>query len=263
MAGRHISCDLLDAAKTSQIIRAVRPDVVIHTQAVSDVDRCEREPDTAQAQNVRATEHLVRALEETQALVVYISTDYVFDGLKGSPYDEACEPHPISVYGRSKLAGEQVILRYPYGVIVRPSTLFGSGRMNFCDAIVQGVQEGRTIEAFMDQTTSPTYTADVADALGELIQALAASRSSGPSRIYHLTNTGASTRLAFAQRIVDLLGYPRTRIRPILMADQQRPAPRPPYSALTTTELPKVIGRTLRPWDEALHEYLRLRRWVN
>ena len=254
---RHVCCDLLDAGKTSQVVRAMRPEVVIHAQAASDVDTCEREPDTAQAQNVQTVEHLVRALEGTAALFVYVSTDYVFDGLKGSPYDEACEPRPISVYGRSKLAGERAALQHPYSVVVRPSTLFGPGRMNFCDAVAQRAREGRAIEAFLDQTTSPTYTMDVAEGLGELIRALAAGRSTGPSRVYHLTNAGACTRVAFAYRIVDLLGYPRSCVRPIRMAEQKRPAPRPPYSALTTTELPKVIGRGLRPWEDALGEYLQ------
>src|SRR3989338_5380411 len=103
------------------------PDVVIHTQALSDVDRCEREPQLAFQMNVQTTANLVEAVRGTKALLVYLSTDYVFDGRKGSAYVEADPTHPISVYGRSKLDGEQVALSRDRAVVARPSTLFGAG----------------------------------------------------------------------------------------------------------------------------------------
>ena len=170
---RHAVCDLSDARRTSEALRALAPDVVLHTQAQSDVDRCELDPVEARAQNIDATRHVIEALRPTATRLIHVSTDYVFDGKKGSPYDEQDTPHPISVYGRTKLEAEQVVLGYAGGLIVRPSTLFGPGRINFCDRVVQAALEGATVEAFEDQTTSPSFTEDVADAIGELLVALA------------------------------------------------------------------------------------------
>lgn len=241
----------------------VQPALVIHAQALSDVDRCELEPETAQAHNVTALRHLLQALAHSQALLVAVSTDYVFDGTKGSPYDERDEPHPISVYGRSKRAAEQLALQRERAVIVRTSTLFGAGRVNFCDQIVERLRQEQPVEAFLDQVTSPTWTEDVAEGVDEISQALQARWESHPPRIYHLANQGGCSRVALAERIADLLGLRRDLIRQVPMAAQRRPAPRPAYSALTTVNVPQLIGRNLRPWDDALQAYLHQRHWLN
>ena len=260
--GDHVVCDLLDADRTSDVIRRASPDVVIHTQALSDVDRCELEPEQAKAQNVTTTAHLVQALGGRNALFVYISTDYVFDGAGRSPYRESDQPNPLSTYGHTKLEGEQQALALPGGVVVRPSTLFGPGRNNFCDTIVHAAQERRTVEAFADQTTSPTYTEDAAEVIAALIALLG--RSPQPERlprVYHVANAVGCTRAAFAYRVMDFLGCSRDLVRPIRMSDQGRAARRPPYSVLATENF-RTIGRTLRPWDDALEAYLRQRHWL-
>jgi len=257
-ADRHVTCDLRDAGRAAQVIQELQPDAVIHAQAQSDVDRCEREPAMAEAQNIETTTHLIEALCPTMAYFVYISTDYVFDGTKGSPYDETDSPHPISVYGTTKLEGERLALQYARGIVVRPSTLFGEGRMNFCDHIIAKLREGQAVEAFSDQMTSPTFTEDLADGLGALLETLR-QRSAPSQRVLHMANAGGCSRVEFAHRIADSLGYPRTGIRAIQMVEQHRPASRPACSALTTRYLSHVIGRTLRPWEEALQAYLRQR----
>jgi len=251
----HLACDLQDAQAVRRALDTVRPDVIVHTQALSDVDRCEREPAEAWAMNVTTAEHLCLA-RDPLTLLVAVSTDYVFDGTKGRPYDEADAPHPVSVYGRSKLEAERMILAQSNTYVVRPSTLFGPARMNFCDLIIQRARQGEPIEAFVDQTTSPTYTADLADGLEALVHALTSDRGPTLPRIYHVTNTGACSRLEFAQRVVELLGAPQGLIRPVRMAEQRRPAQRPVYSGLTSRHLGTTIGKTLRPWDEALRAYL-------
>jgi len=239
------------------VIRHLRPDAVIHTQALSDVDRCEREPALAAELNVQTVANVVEACESTESVLLALSTDYVFDGRKGAPYDESDPPHPINTYGRSKLEGERAALSYPLSVVIRPSTLFGPGRMNFCDYVVSRVKTGQPVEAFIDQVTSPTYTKDLADGIGELLAAIRrVSFRALPSRIVHMANTGGCSRLEFAQRVADLLGAPRTHIRAIQMAQQERPAPRPPFTMLTSLHLPQLIGRRLRSWDEALQAYL-------
>jgi dTDP-4-dehydrorhamnose reductase len=257
-----VVCDLLDLAQVRRTIEALAPDVLIHAQALSDVDRCEREPAEAIAQNATTVQHVVSALAGRPTLLVHVSTDYVFDGRKGAAYEEADPPNPVSVYGRSKLEGERQALRHPRAIVVRPSTLFGPGRMNFCDHVVQRLKAGEPVEAFFDQRTSPTYTVDLAEAIEAISRALLERPAEAWPRIVHAANAGGCTRVAFAERVADLLGCSRDLIQRIPMAAQRRPAPRPPCSMLTTTILPSLIGRTLRPWDEALEAYLRRRRFV-
>jgi len=251
---RHVACDLLEADQAARVIESAAPDVVFHTQALSDVDQCEREPAQAKAQNVQALAHLLDALRARHARMVYVSTDYVFDGAKGCAYDEADEPKPISVYGRTKWEAEQLVLQFPGGFVVRPSTLFGPGRMNFCDHIVTRLRDGQFVEAFSDQTTSPTYTEDLAEGLAGLMDAL---ERPLPTRVLHLTNRGRCTRAEFAHRIADALGAPQELIKDIRMAEQHRPAPRPANSSLTSRYVREVLGGPLRSWDEALAAYLR------
>ena len=213
--------------------------------------------------NVETTATLVRVLRGAPAVLVQVSTDYVFDGAKGAAYDERDAPHPLSVYGRTKAEAEQIALRHPRAAVVRTSTLFGEGRMNFCDHLVERLRQGQPVEAFRDQVTSPTYAADLAEALARLGDALARSADGRWARVYHLANAGGCSRVAFAERVAELVGGSKTFIRAIAMADQRRPAPRPAYSALATVHAPQMIGRTLRPWDEALHAYLQARGWLS
>ena len=258
-----MACDLRDTARTAAVVRGLSPDVVIHAQAMSDVDRCELDPQAAWEQNVRTLEHVVTALDARRTWLVGIGSDYVFDGKKGSPYDEADAPNPLGVYGRAKLAAEQATLRFPRSVVVRTSTLFGAGRMNFCDHIVAQVTAGQPVDAFTDQVTSPTSTEDLAEALAELAEALGRIGDGPVPRLLHITNAGSASRVAFAERVADLLQAPRGLIRRIRMADQHRPAPRPACTAMASRHLQSILGRTLRPWDEAVQAYLRQRRWLN
>ena len=256
--GRHRVCDLLDAEQLERVARELEPDVVVHAQALSNVDRCEQAPEEARAQNVTAVEQLIRALADRPTWLLFISSDCVFDGRKRSPYTEEDPPNPLSVYGRSKAEGERRVLGHPRGIVIRPSTLFGPGRMQFCDHVVERLSAGEPVEAFVDQVISPTYTVDMADAIGELIATLGSTPNPGQPRIYHMANEGGCSRLEFAERIARLLDLPHTLIQQVSMADRRR-APRPAYSALTTVHLPARIGRRLRSWDDALQAYLRCR----
>lgn len=253
----HVVCDLTDAASTREAIQRSEPELVVHTQTLSDVDRCEREPEEAARQNVQTSVHVARALETSSALLIYLSTDYVFDGAKSAPYVETDTPHPLSSYGRVKLDAELAVLSYPRNAVVRTSTLFGPGRTTFCEQVMTQLRLGRPMEAFVDQVTSPTYTMDLAEAIGALGQALRESPQGRRPRLYHMANTGACRRAAFAERVAQELGYPAELIRWIRMAEQRRPAPRPAYSALGSVHVPQVIGRTLPTWERALTIYLR------
>ncbi|MBI4596875.1 MAG: dTDP-4-dehydrorhamnose reductase [Candidatus Omnitrophica bacterium] len=259
--GRHRVCDLAEAEPTQRLLQAEQPALIIHAQALSNVDEAEQDPALARRMNVEATAHLARAIQQTDTVLLYVSTDYVFDGAKGRPYVESDAPHPISVYGRSKLEGEQAALRHSRAIVARPSTLFGAGRMNFCHQVAERLRAHQPVEAFRDQVTSPTFTDDLAAELIRLGEAAVARHEGFTPRIYHLANAGACSRLAFAQRIAALMGCDPTLVHAIPMAALQRPAPRPAYSALATEH--ETTGRSLRSWDEALIAYLRQQRWLN
>ncbi len=258
----HVTCDLLDVGAVRCLVGEVRPEVVVNTQALSDVDRCELEPELAHAQNVETTANLITAVSGIGAGLLHVSTDYVFDGSKQAPYDEADAPNPLSVYGRVKLVAERLVLECPRGVVARTSTLFGSARMNFCDHVVTQVQAGRPVEAFSDQVTSPTYTDDAAQGLEELVDALFRAGGRPSVKIVHVANDGCVSRVEFARRVAMLLGASPELIRATALAGGRRPAVRPRCSALATHTLLNVIGRRLPGWDDALVRYLQDRRWL-
>ncbi len=259
-AGQHVVCDLTNPQRVRQALDAARPQWVIHCQAESNVDRCEQDPSAAWAHNVEATGHLRSVLEALGGelpVLIQLSTDYVFSGTKDAPYAEDDPPDPISVYGRSKAEAERQALAYERAAVVRPSTLFGPGRMNFCDHVLQQLAGGQPVEAFEDQVTSPTYTEELAAALEEFAAAVWASRQDRWPRIVHAVNAGSCSRVAFARKIAQLVGAPPELIRPIPMAAQRRPAARPAHAVLEVKRLPQVIGHALRPWEEALAAYVR------
>ena len=254
---RHETCDLTDADQTRRLIERLQPSRIIHAQALSDADEAEQHPELAWTMNVGATQHLIDAIRGTRTRVVALSTDYVFDGAKQQPYTESDTPHPLSVYGRSKLEAERVALSHPWAVVVRTSTLFGEGRMNFCDRVAARVTSGQTAEAFADQITSPAFTDDLAEAIAALGDRLMASHELPQPTVYHMTNAGAASRVMFARRVAEILGCSQDLVVPIPMAAQQRPAPRPRYSALATEH--PANGRIRRSWEDALQAYLRRR----
>ncbi len=243
-------------------MQVVRPEAVIHAQALSDVDRCERAPDEAHRFNVQTVEHLCHALRHQPPVFMSISSDYVFDGRQSRAYTERDEPRPLSVYGRSKFAGERVALQYPKTYIVRPSTLFGPARRNFCQSIVEALRGGRRIQVFKNQTTSPTYTEDLAEALERLLRVLMGAPSE-PPRLYHITNAGACSRLEFATFVADRLGADHRLLEPVTMAARGLPAPRPANSSLASEHLVRIIGGNLRSWQDAVATYLSTDDWRN
>jgi dTDP-4-dehydrorhamnose reductase len=194
--------------------------------------------------------HVATAALRCHAKVVYLSTDYVFDGMKKEPYVEEDLPHPLSVYGRSKLKGEE----YVQGVvkdalIVRTQWLYGKHGKNFVTAILRQAKEKKALSIVNDQTGSPTYTRDLSGAISVLLQQKA-------HGIFHVTNGGHCTWYAFGREILKLSGIEGVEVLPITSEELGRPAPRPPYSVLDCQRLRVETGMELRPWAEALKEYL-------
>ncbi|MGQ9678147.1 MAG: dTDP-4-dehydrorhamnose reductase [bacterium] len=241
-----------DITAVEQVIdgmHIVAPDVVFHLAALTDVDECEKNPALAMTVNFQGTWALALAAAEVAAKLVYISTDYVFDGNSRRPYRESDRPNPLSVYGRSKLMGEEAVRRNARKwFIVRTSWLFGRGGRNFVNTIYQKCLSTREIKVVADQVGSPTYVKDLCEPLWELAQ-------TEYYGIYHLTNAGWCSWFEFAREIVRLTGS-GCEVVPISSEESTRPAPRPKFSVLENRNFRRRFGKFIRPWQEALKEYL-------
>ena len=236
----------LDDAVTK--IRDARPDFLIHAAAFTNVDACETQPETAYLVNGIGTRNIAIACEEIHCPVIHISSDYVFDGTKTSPYDEWDIPRPVSRYGISKLMAEQFVSSLTNRFyIVRTSWLYGSNGKNFVDTIIRLLAEKDTLRVVNDQFGSPTYTDDLARLLRELM-----GRGYG---IYHATNSGVCTWYEFAVEIAERQGI-RKQIIPVTSEEFDRPAKRPANSALNDTMLRLEGIPPLRHWEDALDDYL-------
>ncbi|MCK4595067.1 dTDP-4-dehydrorhamnose reductase [bacterium] len=249
--------DITDAAAVRKCIGRVSPELVIHTAAFTAVDDAEGEADRAYAVNAYGTFHVCRAAALVGARVIYISTDYVFDGGAERPYRPDDEPKPLQVYGRSKLAGELYVRQNtPGGLIVRTGSLYGPGGAGFPDKLCGRAADGDPLKVVNDQWCSPTLTNDLAKA----ILALADKVASG---VYHLTNPGSVTWYSYALRLVEGLGLPN-EVEPVSAEGFSAPAVRPRRAELDCSAAAEE-GVVMRPWTEALADYLarcggRLRR---
>jgi len=241
--------DITDPSVARKAVRDWKADLVIHAAAFTAVDECEKQPDLAYRVNALGTRNMVVAAREAGARIAYVSTDYVFDGTKGEPYVEFDAVNPLSVYGRSKWAGEQFVryLATDY-VIVRSAWLFGAGGPCFPDTILRLLREKGTVDVVDDQTGNPTYAPDLARAVARVAL-------EGLPGTYHAVNAGAVSWFAFARKIAETFGVDPESVRPTTTEKFPRPAPRPPRSPLRNFVLEETLGHAMRPWMETLAEY--------
>jgi dTDP-4-dehydrorhamnose reductase len=231
-------------------IEELRPEVVIHLAGYTDVDGCESDKERAFAVNADGARHVALAASTCRSKMVYLSTDYIFDGDKREPYSETDTPRPLNVYGHSKLRGEQSVQKLAEDfLIIRTQWLYGPFGKNFVDSILRQAGEKKTLSIVDDQTGSPTYTVDLAKAICGLIQFNARG-------IFNVANSDFCTWYTFGQAILKLSGVNQVRVIPISSKDLGRPAARPSYSVLNCRKLKTETGLTMRPWSEALKDYL-------
>jgi dTDP-4-dehydrorhamnose reductase len=242
--------DVTDVEKTINGMHQVGPEVVFHLAARTDVDGCEDDLSGATAVNFQGTWAVALGAEELRCKIVYVSTDYVFDGKSDRPYREGDTPNPISVYGKTKLMGENAVTRTcKRHFIARSSWLYGHNGRNFVDTIRKKSQETARIEVVSDQVGSPTFARDLCRPLWDL----AKSKHFGT---YHLTNSGQCSWFELAEEVVRLTGA-ACEVVPIDTAAAARRAPRPAYSVLENREFKHRFGKELRPWQQALMSYIR------
>lgn len=230
-------------------IKAARPDFLIHAAAFTNVDQCESEPEKAYLVNGIGARNIAMACDEIKCPVVYISTDYVFDGTKGAPYDEWDGTSPVNKYGLSKLMGERFVTSLTNRFyIIRTSWLYGKHGKNFVDTIRELLSEKESIEVVNDQFGCPTFTDDLAGKIREIV-----GKGYG---IYHVTNTGSCSWYEFAVEIASKTGL-KKEVVPVTSGRFKRPARRPAFSVLNNTMLKLEGINEPRHWEEALGEYLR------
>jgi dTDP-4-dehydrorhamnose reductase len=246
--------DITNYGQVSDVLGSARPDLVIDAAAYTKVDQAESEPDLAFEINGYGTENLAIACNRYNLPLLYVSTDYVFDGEQDHPYTTWDKTNPLSVYGKSKLSGETAITRHLNKFyIVRTSWLYGLHGKNFVDTISRIATEKKTLRVVCDQWGSPTNTATLSDYLADLI----ATQRWG---VYHATDHGVTNWCEFAQHIVSAAGLAdEVEVEAIQTADMPLPATRPRYSVLDKSVLIHTIGRDLVPWQEALQQYLSAR----
>ncbi len=230
-------------------VRHARPDLVIHSAAHTNVDDCARHPALAYQVNGLGTQNVALACHKAGAALVYISTNEVFSGTNPSGYDEWNLPDPINAYGRSKAAGEfyarSLLSRC---TIVRTAWVFAAGGRNFIHAILDRARRTGQVQVVTDEIGNPTYVTDLAAAIARLI-------SSEQYGVYHLVNEGVCSRWAFAAEILRQAGLPEVRNLPILSGGFQRASTPPRFGGLHNNAA-AAIGITLRPWQQALADYL-------
>ncbi len=243
--------DITDREAVFEAIGEARPDVIINAAAYTAVDQCETEEGKAMLVNGTAVGHLAQAAEMTGARIIHFSTDYIFDGEKEGPYGEDDAPNPVSAYGRSKLMGEQEILRFTQNyIIIRTQWLYGENGKNFVDTIVRLARQQNELKVVDDQYGSPTYTMDLVRAVGWFVE-----HRDIKGQIFHFSNEGVVSWFGFAREILKLAGI-GTILVPVDTSAFPRPAKRPHNSALDKSKIRRLTNIDIRPWFDALYEYL-------
>jgi dTDP-4-dehydrorhamnose reductase len=232
----YLSCDLGDHGATARALATSRPEVVIHTASMTEVDACERAPDLAYDGNVTATANVARQARTLDAHLVHVSTDYVFDGHHG-PYDEEARPNPHGVYARTKWLGEEAVkLLAPRWAIARTAVVYGfppSQRPNFGSWMLGALRAGQTVRLFIDQYVSPSLALSVAEQLAELAERQL-------QGIWNIAGAEVVNRMHFGETMCEVFGFDRAQLEPIRLADASMASPRPPRCGL---KVDKALGR--------------------
>jgi dTDP-4-dehydrorhamnose reductase len=243
-------CDICDAGAIAAVVHTRQPELVIHLAAYTNVDGCEANPGIAEETNSLGTRNIATACAEVDAAMLYMSTDYVFDGTKAGAYREDDPPNPVSVYGRSKLLGEQhvrtLLKRY---FITRTSWLYGPNGKNFVTTILKFAYQQKVLRVVDDQRGSPTYTRHLSLKIAELVE-------TGVYGVYHTTGAGTCSWYEFARTILDFWPVEGAQVLAIATGESGRAARRPANSVLENGALKRTHLELMPHWQVALAEYL-------
>ncbi len=254
------TCDLADPEAIRQVVDKTQPDIIVNAAAYTAVDQAESESELAMAINGKAPGILAAEAQRLGATLIHVSTDYVFNGAKNTPYLETDETQPLGLYGESKLAGEQAILATDANaVIIRTAWVYGAGgKGNFVKTMLRLAGQREELGVVVDQVGTPTWTGDLAQAIVELIPRL----NSDTYGMYHYTNSGVTSWYDFAVAIFEeaqTLGIPLKiqQVKPITTAEYPTPARRPAYSVLSNRKISQVLGHHPPHWRQGLRKMLK------
>ncbi|MBY0076509.1 dTDP-4-dehydrorhamnose reductase [Priestia aryabhattai] len=242
--------DITNQAQVQEVISTLKPNIILHSAAHTQVDLAESEPDQAFLINAYGTRNVAVAAEAVGAKLVYVSTDYVFDGTTDEPYNEFSPTSPLGVYGKSKLAGEQFVRDlHSNFFIVRTSWVYGTHGANFVKTMLKLGQERKELSVVADQIGCPTYTLDLAHAILELVD----TQKYG---VYHISNSGSCSWYEFAKEIFKVSDM-EVQVNPCTTADFPRPAARPANSVFEHMSIKLNKFTPIRHWREALSSFLK------
>ncbi len=252
--------DLAHPEQAGELVRQQKPEVIVNATAYTAVDRAESEPDLAMAVNARAPGVLAEEARRLGAVFIHYSTDYVFDGRKGSAYLESDPPNPLGVYGLSKLEGERAVqANAGVWLILRTSWVYSLRRESFVTKVLQWARQQTVVHVVADQVSNPTWARMLAEATAQLLARGGESWLDWLKErcgLYHLAGSGYASRLEWAQAIIELDPHPESQIvhevLPAFTVDFPTPAQRPLFSALNCDLFTKIFGLRLPPWREAL-----------
>lgn len=243
------ACDVCDHALVTRLVDETGPSAIFNCAAVTNVDRCEREPALAEAVNSDGVRHLAQVCRARAIPLVHYSTDYVFDGSGAAPWREGDVRKPINVYGRTKAESEMVIEAVgAEHLVLRVQWVFGDGRANFVGDTARRLRAGEEVRAFDDQWGAPCFAGDIARMTLDLFDG-------GHRGLFHLVNAGYATRVMVAEEIARILGVVSPRITPVKTCDVELPAARPENSRLNTE---KLLSVGVRPpaWQDGVRRWL-------
>ncbi|MDB9434900.1 dTDP-4-dehydrorhamnose reductase [Microcystis aeruginosa] len=250
--------DLTNSEKISQLIREIRPDYLVNAAAYTAVDKAEIEPDLAYSINAIAPKIMAESAEKIKAKFLHISTDYVFDGRKNTPYLETDVTNPLGVYGQSKLRGEEEIKTVnSQAIILRTAWVYGSyGKSNFVKTMLRLGKEREELKVVVDQVGSPTWSKDIATAITQLLI-----NADNPAGIYNFTNSGVAswfdlTKAIFEEAKISGISLKIQRVIPITTAEYPTPAVRPAYSVLSGQKISQQLGYIPPYWRDSLKAML-------
>jgi len=255
-------CDITDHRAVKDKIHTIKPDIVINAAAMTAVDKCETEQDAAMAANFDGPANLAAQCSAIDAPLIHLSTDYVFDGTESErPYRPDDAMSPLSVYGHSKMMGEEAIRHgHPWHVILRISSVFSAYGTNLLTKMIQSIETRDELKIVTDQKSCPTPAQDVARGIITIAGAILGGKSNGFGT-FHLCGTPAAVRIEFMQAIMDAYApytARRPKILPALSSDFPGFAERPAYSALDCTKTREIYGIEQRPWRDGLNEAMQL-----
>jgi dTDP-4-dehydrorhamnose reductase len=246
----HEVLDITLKDRVSDYIFTHTPDIIVNCAAFTNVDKCETEREAAFSVNALGPKYLASAAKKCGARVIQISTDFVFDGNGNRPYTEEDQTNPLSEYGRTKLEGERNIQSYCDSyLIVRTSWLFGHNGINFAAKMLKLAEQHKELSIVTDETGSPTYTPDLAEALWILIK----QKCEG---VINISNDGSCSRYEWAEYIFETMGF-KIKMNPIKSSEYKRPAKVPLNSTLNCQKFTTITGMQMRPWEETVESYLR------